>query len=124
MPVVPRIGRFAAGAVVILFAGACQAWKFDQRPVPEVVQDHRNGKVALTTNNTNWIVMSTPSIEGDSIVGTRTGGAVWENSRAAIPVNAVRSVKTRQFSLRHTLGLAVVIALLPLAYILAFVEPE
>lgn len=124
MPLDLRISRFAAGTVVVLLAGACQAWKFDQRPVPEVVQEQRNGKVALTMNNLSWIVVSKPSIEGDSIVGTRTGGTVFENSRTAFPVTGVRSVKTRQFSLRQTVGLGVVIALLPLAYLLAFVEPE
>ena len=103
MPFVLRIGRFAGGAVVVVLAGACQGWRLDQRLVPEVVQEQRNGKVALTTNNGSWIVVSKPSIEGDSNVGTRTGGTVFENSRTAIPVTAVRSVKTREFSLRQTI---------------------
>jgi hypothetical protein len=124
MPLVLRISRFAAGAVLVILAAACQGWRFDQRPVPEVVEEQRNRKIALTTNNTNWIVVSKPNIEGDSIVGTRTDGTVVENSRTAFPVTAVRSVKTRQFSLRQTVALGVVIALLPFAYLLAFVEPE
>jgi len=123
MPLVLRISRFAAGTVVVLLAGGCQAWKSDQRPVPEVVQEQRDGKVALTMNDVSWIVVSKPSIEGDSIVGTRTGETGFEHTRAAVPVTAVRSVKTRQFSVRQTVGLGVTIALLPFAYLLAFYEP-
>ncbi len=122
MPLVLRISRFAAGTLVVLLTGACQAWKSDPRPVPEVVQEQRSGKVALTMNNVGWIVVSKPSIEGDSIVGTRTGGTVLDNTRTAVPVTAIRSVKTRQFSLRQTAGLGIAIALLPFAYFLAFVE--
>ena len=121
MPPVLRISRFAAGTLVVLLAGACQAWTPDQRPVPEVVQDQRNGKVALTMNNVGWIVVSEPSIEGDSIVGTRTGGTVVDNSRTAVPVSGVSSVKTRQFSLWRTVGVGVAFAL---ASVLAFYEPE
>jgi hypothetical protein len=121
MPLVLRIGRLAAGTLVVILAGACQAWKSDQRPVPEVVQEQRDGKVAVTMNDVGWIVVNKPSIEGDSIVGTRTGGTVGLNSPTAIPVTAVRSVKTRQFSLWRTVGAGVGIAL---ASVLAFYEPE
>ena len=120
MLLVLRISRFAAGALVVLLAGACQAWTSDQRPVPEVVQDQRDGKVALTTNNVGWIVVSNPIIEGDSIVGTRNGGTVVENSRTAVPVTSVSSVKTRQFSLWRTVGVGIAVAL---ASVLAFYEP-
>jgi hypothetical protein len=123
MPLVRRLSRFAAGSFVVLLAGACQAWKSDQRPIPEVVQEHRSGRVAVTTNDVNWIVVGNPSIEGDSIVGTRTGGTE-ENRRTAIPVTAIRGVKTRQFGVGQTIGLAVAIALLPFVYWLAFVEPD
>ncbi|HYN80168.1 MAG TPA: hypothetical protein VES88_01590 [Gemmatimonadaceae bacterium] len=121
MPLVLGVSRFAAGAVVILLAGACQAWQSDQRPVPEVVQEQRNGKIALTMNNVGWIVVRNPSLEGDSIVGTRTGGTVVQNSRTAVPVTAVSNVKTRQFSFGRTVGLGVAIAL---GALLAFFEPE
>ena len=120
MPLVLRINRFAAGVLVVL-SSACHAWQSDQRPVPEVVQDQRDGKVAVTMNNVGWIVVKNPSIEGDSIVGTRTGVAAMENSRTAFPVNAVSSIKTRQFSLWRTLGAGVALAL---ASVLAFYEPE
>ena len=121
MSIARRITRLAAGTLVVLLAGACQAWKSDQRPVPEVVQDQRDGKVALTMNNAVWIVVNKPSIEGDNIVGTRTGVTVGENSRTTVPITEVRSVKTRQFSFVRTLGVGVAIAL---ASILAFYEPE
>ena len=116
----PRISRFAAGVVVVLLAGACQAWKSDQRPVPEVVQEHRDGKVALSTHNVGKIVVSNPTIEGESIVGTRSAASGVANSRTAIPVSEVRSVETRQFSVMRTVGLGIAIVL---GAILAFYEP-
>ena len=120
MPSVLRISRFAAGIVVVLLAGACQAWTSDQRPVPEVVQEHRDGKVALSTNNVGKIVVSNPTIEGDSIVGTRTGVTGVGTSRTAIPVSDVRSVETRQLSVVRSFVLAVLIAA---GAVLAFYEP-
>lgn len=120
MPSALRSSQFAAGIVVVLLAGACQAWKSDQRPVPEVVQGQRDGKVALSTNNVGRIVVSNPTIEGDSIVGTRTGPTGVGNSRTTIPVTEVRSVETRQLSVVRTFVLGVLIAL---GAVLAFYEP-
>src|SRR5688572_3161857 len=115
-----RISRIAAGTVLVILTGACQAWKSDQRPVPVVVQEQRDGKVALTTNDVGWIVVRNPSIEGDSIVGTRTGGTASEDRRTAVPITAVRGVETRQISLLRTVGLGIAIAL---GAVLAFYEP-
>ena len=120
MRIVFRTTTFAAAVIVVLLAGACQAWTSDQRPVPEVVQEHRDGKVALSTNNVGKIVVSNPTIEGDSIVGTRTGVTGVGSSRTAIPVSEVRSVETRQLSVVRTLVLGVLIAL---GAVLAFYEP-
>src|SRR5688572_31783564 len=110
MPFVLRPSRFATGIVVVLLAGACQAWKSDQRPLPEVVQEQRDGKVALSTNNVGRIVVSNPTIEGDSIVGVRTAVTGAASSRTAIPISEVRSVETRQLSVLRTLVLGVLIA--------------
>ncbi len=120
MPLDVRISRFATGTLVVLLAAACQTWKTDQRPVPEVVQEQSNGKVALTLNNVGWIVVIKPTVEGDNIVGTRSGRTALENSRTAFPVTAIRSVETRQFNLVRTVGLSIAIAL---ASLLAFYEP-
>jgi|SRR5687768_15204458 len=120
MPLVRHISRVAAGIVVVLLAAACQSWKSDQRPVPEVVQEQRDGKVALSTNNVGRIVVSNPTIEGDNVVGTRTHGTGVESSRTAIPVSEVRSVETRQLSVLRTIVLGVLIAV---GAVLAFYEP-
>src|SRR5687768_6156922 len=120
MPHVRRISRFAAGIVVVLLAAACQAWQSDQRPVPEVVQEHRDGRVALSMNNAGRIVVSNPTIEGDSIVGVRTVVTGGASSRTAIPISEVRSVETRQLSVLRTLVLGVLIAA---GAVLAFYEP-
>jgi len=123
MPFILRPSRFATGIVVVLLAGACQAWKSDQRPLPEVVQEQRDGKVALSTNSVGRIVVSNPTIEGDSIVGTRTGvtGVTGVGtSRTAISVSEVRAVETRQWSVLRTIVLGVLMAA---GGVLAFYEP-
>jgi len=112
-----------AGALGLLVT-ACQGWRIEQRPVEAVVQDQQSGKVALTMNDLRWIVLSDPRVESDSIVGIRTSETTYGKSRTALPINGVRAVETRQFSLRKTVGLAVAFALLPLFYLAAFVEPE
>ena len=104
-------------AVAIIFGigllSGCQGWRIDERPVPSVVQNQGDGKVAVTMNNLDWVVLHNPAIESDSIVGTRTSETIFGRNRIALPLNRVRSIETRQFSLRRTVGLAVAIALSP-----------
>jgi hypothetical protein len=64
-------------------------------------------------NNLDWVVLHNPAIESDSIVGTRTQETIFGRNRTALPLNRVRSIETRQFSWRRTVGLAVAIALSP-----------
>ena len=111
-----------AGALSVL--SACQGWKTDNRPVPSVVQNQQDGKVAVRLNNLDWVILHNPTIENDSIFGMRTQETTFGASRTALPLERVRSIETRQFSLRRTVGLAVAVALLPLFYLAAFVEPE
>jgi hypothetical protein len=117
---VKRVAIVAAGLLV----SACQGWKIDQRPVPSVVQDEQGGKVAVTTNNLDWVVLHNPTLENDSIVGTRTSETIFGKRRTAVPLNGVRSIETRQFSLRRTIGLAVAIALSPVIAYVTFVDFE
>lgn len=111
-----------AGTLALLLT-ACQGWRIEQRPVEAVVQDQQSGKVALSTKNLRWIVLSDPRVESDSVVGIQTSERIFGKSRTAVPISSVESVSTRQFSLRKTVGLAVAIALLPLFYLAAFYEP-
>ena len=100
----------------------CQGWKIDERPVPSVVQNEASGKVAVTMNNLDWVVLHNPAIEGDSIVGTRTRETIFGRDRTALPLNRVRSIETRHFSLRRTVGLAVAIALSPAIVYVSLVD--
>jgi hypothetical protein len=119
-----RLSKWRNTAIIVgsgVVLSGCQAWKIEPRPVPSVVQDQQNGKVALTMNDLSWVVLHNPMIENDSVIGMRTSGSTFGKSRSAFPINSVRSAETRQFSLRRTVGLAVAIALIPVvAYVSYF----
>jgi len=100
----------------------CQAWKIEPRPVPSVVQDQQNGKVALTMNDLSWVVLHNPMIENDSVIGMRTSGSTFGKTRSAFPIASVRAAETRQFSLRRTVGLVVAIALIPVVGYVSYVD--
>lgn len=106
-----------------VFLTGCQGWRIEQRPVPEVIQEHQSRKVAVTMNDLRWIVLSDLRVESDSIVGMQSSGTTFGSRCTALPLSGVRSVETRQFSLRKTVGLGVAIALLPFFYLAAFYEP-
>jgi hypothetical protein len=104
-------------ALGLLMTG-CQGWRFDERPIPSVVQDQQGGKVAVTMKNLDWVVLHNPTLENDSIIGMRTSETIVGSRRTSLPLGSVRSIETRQFSLRRTVGLAVAIAMSPvIAYV-------
>ena len=120
-----RLVSMVQTVAVVLAIGmlsGCQGWRIDERPVPSVVQNSEGGKVAVTMNNLDWVVLHNPAIENDSIVGTRTRETIFGRDRTALPLNRVRSIETRQFSLRRTIGLAVAIALSPAIVYVSLVD--
>ena len=69
-------------------------------------------------NNLDWVVLHNPTLENDSIIGMGTREYIVGSRRTAVPLTSVRSIETRQFSLRRTVGLAVAIAMSPvIAYV-------
>ena len=116
--------RVRQGAIVFAIGllSGCQGWRIDERPVPAVVQDELGGKVAVTMNNLDWVVLHNPAIENDSIIGTRTRETIFGRDRTALPLDRVRAIETRQFSLRRTVGMAVAIALAPVIVYVSLVD--
>jgi hypothetical protein len=114
--------RRVAPALIFLLASsstACQAWHVEKKPVEAVVRQHPAGPVALTMHDKRWVVLESPRLERDSVVGIRTGGNTFGKGRTALPLNGIRSVETRRFSILRTLYLAAGAALIPSIYRLA-----
>ena len=95
---------------------ACQAWHVEKKPVEAVVRQNAAGPVALTMNDRRWVVLESPRVQRDSVVGIRTGGNTFGKGRIALPVNRIRSVETRRFSILRTLYLAAGAAFIPSIY--------
>jgi len=109
---------------VVVATSACQAWKVENRPVEAVVADRGAGPVALTMNDRRWVVLRDPTIQRDSVIGTRIAGNTFGEGRTALSLHAVRGVETRRFSLIRTIGLAASTLLIPSLYRLAIVEND
>ena len=120
MPRKPTAAAFAAFAFSL---SGCQAWKVDHRPIETIVQAEPT-TVAVTMNDLRWVVLRAPTIQGDSVLGTRNAGNTYGQRRTALALNGVRTVQTRKFSLIRTIGLGVFAAFIPSLYRLAIVEEE
>lgn len=119
-----RFTRLAA-FTTLLASVACQTWKTETRPVPAVVQQHENDKVAVTMNDLRWVVLRRPTVQGDSVVGTRIAGNTYGRGRTALSLSGVRSVQTKRISVVRTLALGAFLVLAgPPLYKLAIIEEE
>lgn len=119
------VTRSLAGMVavaVILSAGACQAWKVDNRPAPTIIERPGSSRVAITMNDGRWVVLDNANVSSDSIVGMRVTGNTFGIGRTALSLDGVRAVETRRFSIIRTLGLGVAALFIPTLYRFAIVE--
>jgi len=105
--------------IVAVSSTACQAWHVEKKPVEAVVRENTAGPVALTMNDMRWVVLERPRVQRDSVIGIRIGGNTFGKGRTALPVNGIRSVETRRFSILRTLYLGAAAAFIPSIYRLA-----
>lgn len=118
--------RVSAALVVALtaFTGACQAWHVEKRPPEAVVRHNSSGPVAVTMNDLRWVVLQSPRVQSDSIIGVRTGGNTFGEGRTALSLGGVRAMETRRFSFLRTFYLGVAAAFIPTVYRFAVVDNE
>lgn len=94
----------SVGAALLLSAGACHSWRPQTTPAPQVVEQmNGRGTVRITRRDQSMLVLASPQLVGDSIVGT----AGNPPQRAAIAVADVQRIDTRRMSATRTGGLAV-----------------
>ncbi|HET7228423.1 MAG TPA: hypothetical protein VFJ16_00335 [Longimicrobium sp.] len=103
-----RVSRLLPRSLSLLFlvlmAGACHSWRSQSSPAPQVVASmNGRGTVRLLRSDQSVMVLSSPQVVGDSIVGT-TGNPP---QRAAVAIADVRRIDTRRVNAAKTGGLAV-----------------
>jgi len=97
--------RFLPLALLALAAGACTSWHHPASPAPEVVaRQHGRGSVRVLRRDGSVLVLRTPSVVGDSIIGV--GGS--PPRRTSVALADVERVETRGFSPAKTCGLVLV----------------
>jgi hypothetical protein len=92
-------------SLLLLAAGACTGWHPQTSPAPRevVAQQHGRGYVRVVKRDGSALVLQTPSVQGDSIVGV--GGN--PPRLTGVPLAEVQRVDVRGFSPAKTSGLAV-----------------
>lgn len=96
--------RFLAASILMLSTAACHSWRPQSTPAPQVVEQmNGRGTVRILRRDGSVMVLASPQVAGDSIVGT-TGNPP---QRAAVAVADVQRIDTRRVSATRTGGLAV-----------------
>jgi hypothetical protein len=96
--------RSLAASVLLLSTAACHSWRAQTTPAPRVVEQmNGRGTVRIVRRDQSVMVLSSPQVVGDSIVGT-TGDPP---RRATVAVADVQRIDTRRVSATKTGGLAI-----------------
>ncbi|HEX8904796.1 MAG TPA: hypothetical protein VF771_08150 [Longimicrobiaceae bacterium] len=96
--------RIIAPLILSLAAGGCTQWHAQHAPAPEVVaRQHGRGSVRVQRRDGSVLVLETPSVSGDSIIGV--GGT--PPRRTSVALADVERIDRRGFSPVKTGGLVV-----------------
>lgn len=88
--------------VLVPAAGACHGWRPQATPVPRAIEQmHGRGTVRILRSDGSLVVLASPRVTGDSIVGT----AGSPPRRTAVAVAGVERVEAREVSAGKTAGL-------------------
>ena len=94
--------RFLPIALLAFAAGGCTTWHRQVSPAPEVVaRQHGRGSVRVLRRDGSVLVLQTPEVVGDSIVGV--GGT--PPRRTGVALADVERIDRRGFSPAKTGGL-------------------
>lgn len=86
----------------------CTSWRVVTAPPPaQVMAQERPDKVLVTLSDGTLIVLRTPVVRGDTLIGHRSAGLVLSDTAREIPVPLahVRTISLRRHSTGKTLGL-------------------
>ena len=111
---------FVTATLLSLAAGACTSWHAQSSPAPEVVaRQHGRGSVRVLRRDGSVMILQTPSVVGDSIIGV--GGD--PPRRTGVALADVQRVDARGFSPTRTGGLVLgyfaVVSLIAIGAVLA-----
>lgn len=112
--------HFVPVLMLSLAAGACTSWHHQSSPAPEVVaRQHGRGSVRVLRQDGSVMVLQTPSVVGDSIIGV----AGDPPRRTGVALADVQRIDRRGFSPARTGGLVVgyfvVVSLVAIGAVLA-----
>ena len=104
--------------VLLLLTGACTSWHVETMPPAELVAERKPDRVRVRLVDRSRIVLFTPAVLGDSLVGTLDGG------RRTVSLAEVNEIAVRRGNTLGTIGFvgALVAASLATVFVLLIVS--
>jgi hypothetical protein len=104
-----RSRQFVSG-VLSLFLPACTYWQVGTPSPAEFVSGKHPEVVRVTRTDGSKFELRSPTVLGDSLVGTAGGELVQEDTlrTVGVPLSDVQTVEVKKTSIGNTVGLVVV----------------
>jgi hypothetical protein len=97
-------GRRIAGAFLVFQMGACSSWRVEQVSPAQLMSEKSPQKVRISRASQAPLVLATPTIVGDSLMG------VAEGQTRGVPLTEITAIATRHGDALKSVLLGVAIA--------------
>jgi hypothetical protein len=98
----PRL-RIAPYVLLALSLAGCYGWRVESTPAATYVAETKPERVQVIRTDRTKVELFNPAVAGDSLKGLPTELAIRP---ITVPLSEVKSVSTRHFSIKKTIGLA------------------
>lgn len=94
---------------ILLTVGACHSWSPTQVPAPARPLEGNPQEARVTRTDGSVILLRSPFVKGDTLVGFTDLRAASTADRVAIPVAEIRTVQTRKVNILGTTALLLIV---------------
>ena len=99
-----------ACVLMLLYLPACTSWQVGGPTPAQFIEQERPTQVQVSRTDGSTIVLNSPTIRGDSLIGTVSRGNVRDarNSSVSVPLSDVRTLAVSRSSTGMTVMIVVV----------------
>lgn len=94
---------------ILLAVGACHTWSPTQVPAPALPLEGNPQEARVTRTDGSVILLRSPFVKGDTLVGFTDLRAANTADRVAIPVAEIKTVQTQKVNIFGTTALLLIV---------------